>query len=601
MVKINALSGSTLESLVNQFPNLRDSNFLQFLALRGRSLFAIDLLANLASSGKAQSTDEYLGNFKTLTTNLTAAIAFATSYGLVSSDSSAESSSASVFDFVLAKKRGFRLTRLQRDYYCSILIKHRRYEQLRYIASKQSIFSDSRGLLGLSADYGLEPGKWCTNFSAFLGGLAKDIEPLTPGPRAFFNLKSKINIEQVHGGSLVSVVMTIYQPTPEVFHAIDSILAQTYQNFELIVVDDGSGPTYRSMLDQIQVRDPRIRILALESNVGTYGARNAGWLHANGRYVTGQDSDDWSHPRRLELQVSSLDNHPELMGNWCGGLRVSSDLELTLGDGSSPVRRGHLSIQASMMIRQSPTLLTLGFFDSSRKGADTEYLERIKTMSGANGFREVPETLYVTQARSSSLSRSDFGPGWKHINRQVYATAYSRWHRRLAKTPGESAFMSLAATRPFPAPHTYRSKADQKSDRRFGLIVLGDWYSPSIWQETLLDRVNIALAAGDSVGFSHIQSCFTVSASPGRVSEEIFSLYEAGQADFVALDDVGVQVRSLLTADEYLIFADPQLSTVSAENVTLLTRKDTLKDIQDFGIDIANRMFPNAEKKLEEV
>jgi hypothetical protein len=141
----------------------------------------------------------------------------------------------------------------------------------------------------------------------------------------------------------------------------------------------------------------------------------------------------------------------------------------------------------------------------------------------------------------------------------------------------------------------------EKQERSFDLLVMADWYSPSIWHETFLDRIKAALAEGESVAFAQLASCFSVAARPGVVSDQLFSLYEAGQIDFVALDDIGVQVGSLLTADEYLIFADPQLSTVAVESVTVLTRKDTLKEIRDFGLDIASRMFPPAEKQLEEV
>jgi glycosyltransferase involved in cell wall biosynthesis len=395
--------------------------------------------------------------------------------------------------------------------------------------------------------------------------------------------------------------MTTFKPTTEALHSIDSILNQTYKNFEFIIVDDGSGAEYQPVLDQIQARDARIRLVRLEQNVGTYGARNAAWLHANGRYITGQDSDDWSHPRRLELQVRNLDKYPGLAGNWCVGLQVSPDLELILESGLSPVKRGQRSVPVSMMITHSPTLLTLGFFDSSRKSADSEFIERIHSVFGREGFHEVPETLYVVQKRGGSLTRNDFQPGWKHINRQIYHTAYSRWRSRRTRTSAESAFVSLGPERRFPAPASFKPESMEKQERSFDLLVMADWYSPSIWHETFLDRIKAALAEGESVAFAQLASCFSVAARPGVVSDQLFSLYESGQIDFVALDDIGVQVGSLLTADEYLIFADPQLSTVAVESVTVLTRKDTLKEIRDFGLDIASRMFPPAEKQLEEV
>jgi GT2 family glycosyltransferase len=115
---------------------------------------------------------------------------------------------------------------------------------------------------------------------------------------------------------LVSVVIPTYKRPAFLAEAIRSLLLQTFEDFELIVADDGSGDETRAVLDGL--RDRRVRVLYLEHGERSQ-ARNTGLAQARGKYIALMDDDDLSLPRRLEKQVAFLENHPEVDVVGCGG------------------------------------------------------------------------------------------------------------------------------------------------------------------------------------------------------------------------------------------------------------------------------------------
>lgn len=109
---------------------------------------------------------------------------------------------------------------------------------------------------------------------------------------------------------LISVVMAVYNRAALVGEAIQSILDQTFDRFEFIIVDDGS--TDQSVAVIRQYRDPRIRLIQLPENRGHTVARNIGNEAARGAYIAVIDSDDIALPQRLEKQLAFMEAHPEV-------------------------------------------------------------------------------------------------------------------------------------------------------------------------------------------------------------------------------------------------------------------------------------------------
>lgn len=108
----------------------------------------------------------------------------------------------------------------------------------------------------------------------------------------------------------VTVLMPTYNVAPYVREAIDSVMQQTYRDFELLVIDDCSTDNTVEVVRNID--DPRIYIVQNEKNVGLAENLNRGLSHITTEYVARMDGDDIAEPRWLEREVAVLDSHPEI-------------------------------------------------------------------------------------------------------------------------------------------------------------------------------------------------------------------------------------------------------------------------------------------------
>lgn len=119
---------------------------------------------------------------------------------------------------------------------------------------------------------------------------------------------------------LVSVVMSVYNDESYVAKSIDSILNQTFEDFEFIIVDDGSTDGTRDVIDRYN--DDRIFLIENKENIGLTRSLNNALEHSSGRYVARQDADDISRIDRLERQLSYLDRHPSVAMVGSGAILV---------------------------------------------------------------------------------------------------------------------------------------------------------------------------------------------------------------------------------------------------------------------------------------
>ena len=112
------------------------------------------------------------------------------------------------------------------------------------------------------------------------------------------------------GAPTVSVLMTAFNREAYIAEAIESVLVQTYPDFELIVVDDASSDRTVAIAREYEARDPRVRVVVNERNLGDYPNRNRAATLASGRYLKYHDSDDVLYPHCLEIMVRLLDDEP---------------------------------------------------------------------------------------------------------------------------------------------------------------------------------------------------------------------------------------------------------------------------------------------------
>jgi glycosyltransferase involved in cell wall biosynthesis len=192
---------------------------------------------------------------------------------------------------------------------------------------------------------------------------------------------------------VISAVMPTYNVAQYLPEAIDSVLAQTYTNWELIVVDDGSTDHTAAVLERY--RDPRIRVFRLPRNAGRSHARNEAVRRARGRYVAICDSDDISVPDRFEVEVDFLERHPDVDV-------VSGRIECFPGpqmvfpdDGPEAIARrfarGHIGVaHGPCMIRASCFARHGLYCEDLASAEDFEFLHRIHRSSR---FATIPKVL----------------------------------------------------------------------------------------------------------------------------------------------------------------------------------------------------------------
>lgn len=129
----------------------------------------------------------------------------------------------------------------------------------------------------------------------------------------------------------ISVVMPAFNAEQYIGESIQSILEQSFVDFELIIINDASADKTLEVISEYAKRDSRIRVFSNEKNLGIAGNRNLGVSLALGKYLAWQDADDVSLPYRLEEQYQFLEAQPEI------GI-IGGYLELFSGDNIRGVR-----------------------------------------------------------------------------------------------------------------------------------------------------------------------------------------------------------------------------------------------------------------------
>lgn len=110
----------------------------------------------------------------------------------------------------------------------------------------------------------------------------------------------------------ISVIMPVFNSEKYLEVAIDSIIAQSFTDYELIIIDDNSTDASRTIIEKYALSDSRVKVFKNIYNKGVAGALNTGLKFAVGKYIARADSDDINRPYRLKLQFEYLEQHPNV-------------------------------------------------------------------------------------------------------------------------------------------------------------------------------------------------------------------------------------------------------------------------------------------------
>lgn len=125
---------------------------------------------------------------------------------------------------------------------------------------------------------------------------------------------------------LVSVLMTAYNAENYIELAIQSILDQTYENFEFIIIEDCSKDNTWSIIQEYAKKDKRIIVLKNDANLNAGRSSNKGLKLCKGKYIVRMDADDWSFPYRVEKQVNFMEKNPKVVVS--GGAMIICNQDL---------------------------------------------------------------------------------------------------------------------------------------------------------------------------------------------------------------------------------------------------------------------------------
>jgi glycosyltransferase involved in cell wall biosynthesis len=252
---------------------------------------------------------------------------------------------------------------------------------------------------------------------------------------------------------LVSVIMPAYNAARFIGPAIKSVLSQTYKNFELIIVDDGSTDNTSDIVNSFQ--DHRIVLIRNAQNMYSARSRNIGIDASKGKYIALCDADDLYMPQRLEKQMKYLEDHPAIDIIGCSSYIMNETGYISGVLATNEIN--HYDIPRSI-IRQSPIghamlmaktewMRTYKYRTKYRLAQDRELFLRAYRYTR---FGRIPDVLYVYRVSEKMIFRKTFSSLYYEClmlfqNWKEYGLSASSLMTFLIIAPGRLAFYCVSA------------------------------------------------------------------------------------------------------------------------------------------------------------
>ena len=246
----------------------------------------------------------------------------------------------------------------------------------------------------------------------------------------------------------LTIAMNVYNGMPYLAEAVESILAQTYTDFELLIVNDGSTDGSSDYLATLS--DPRIRIIDQE-NQGCSAASNVAIQQCNTPYLARMDADDVAHPERMELQLAFLEQHPEVgllgaqtacMGDRSAGRSIM--LPLSHEEIWKSLNQGFHAMAHPTLMMRTELIRRIGGYWSYRLADDD--VDVMLRMGEIAQLANHDATLLQYRVRQDSISGVDV-EGMRFSCKFAIALAERRRLQLPAITPEE--FSELRRSRPW--------------------------------------------------------------------------------------------------------------------------------------------------------
>lgn len=251
------------------------------------------------------------------------------------------------------------------------------------------------------------------------------------------NIKSEALSCSVPDIGCVSVIFPIFNAEDTIEAAVRSILDQSYSNLELLLCDDYSTDGTAEILARISRGDHRVKVLTNQTNLGAYKTRNAGLKASSGEFVMVHDSDDWSHPQRIEKHIAAFQRDKTLVACGSHWVRVTPSLEVTSWRlEANPIRPSYPSFTVRRRVFEE-----IGDWDEVRISGDAEYMYRVGKHYGETAVawieKDIPLALSLSSEQSLTGASETHVSSTRHGLRRYYHEAYKfRWRKGLSFDPG---------------------------------------------------------------------------------------------------------------------------------------------------------------------
>lgn len=296
---------------------------------------------------------------------------------------------------------------------------------------------------------------WQTHLNTYLSHFK--VAPIQlKGTGSLFERLACEPLPAVTGGPLISVLMPAWNAEKTVTKAVRSILDQTWQNLELLIVDDASTDGTWSILQKIAASDDRVKILRNTFNVGPYISKNIALTMANGDWITGHDADDWAMPGRLERHMQEAQaQDAEASLSYMVRIQPNGIFGHIAKVGSFSPDGAARKASISTLFKAALLRDRLGFWDDVRFSADSEMIARTEALLQmpipAFSFISMLCLDLETSLTNNTQHGVDKNSGISNV-RADYRNQWVEWHK--TQLTSENAFL------PFPQ-GARRYQADQ--------------------------------------------------------------------------------------------------------------------------------------------
>lgn len=552
-----------------------DPGALAATLLRTRSVAGREVLAHLASLGRLSSAEiavlpqqglDARGVRNLLEPQWAAELAQV--LALQTGDPAEQRAALDLFD-ALAAAGGLLALGDHAALYLQLLQRHRRREQLeRLLVGADLAGRQHSGILADLRNPFLpggpeETGPWLAELSRAL--LKSSFAPLDllPGTGAPFDRIGTDLSVPVTGGPLITVIVAAGDPGPELLTTVRSVRDQTWQHWELVVVDDASTAAAPGIWAQVQALDPRVRVIHKAVGGGAYRARNTALSQARGELITFLGTGDWAHPAYLATGAAPLLASEEVLATRGWAARVSEDLEVT-----RPGDQVVVPAPASLMFRRQQVMARVGFFDPVTKAAGGEFAGRIEVAFG--GPLTLTTKAALTLLRADPVPASAATVGRWHSTRNEYRQAYRDFHEQIRA--GAPAYRDPGGRRQFPAPRRWSTRLVDLHGPTpaFDVVFAGDWRRHSGPQSSMLAEIAACRADGQRVGIMHLETLQFMTRRNDPLCDPVRELLAAGEVEWVHLDD-RAEIGTLVLRDPSILQYPPDgVGTVGVQRVLLV-------------------------------